>query len=167
MVPQDSFLFSLSLHANIGYGLAPDASREEIERAAARARLAQDVEDLPHGYDTPVGEGGARLSTGQRQLVSLARAILADPQIFIMDEATSSVDTETEHLIQSGIEAVLRNRIAFVIAHRLSTIRNADVILVIDGGRIIERGTHQELIGKRGRYHALYTRQYQREQSMI
>ena len=110
---------------------------------------------------------GARLSTGQRQLISLARAILADPQIFIMDEATSSVDTETERLIQSGIEAVLKDRIAFVIAHRLSTIRKADVILVIDGGRIVERGTHGQLIAQRGRYHALYTKQYQRERSMI
>jgi ATP-binding cassette subfamily B protein len=166
VVLQTPHLFSGSIRDNIRYADL-DATDEQVEAAARLARAHNFIAEIEDGYDTPVGEGGARLSTGQRQLVSLARAILADPQIFIMDEATSSVDTETEHLIQSGIEAVLRNRIAFVIAHRLSTIRNADVILVIDSGRIVERGTHKELIGKRGRYHALYTRQYQREQSMI
>ena len=166
VVLQTPHLFSGSIRDNIRYADL-DATDEQVEAAARLARAHGFIAEIDGGYDTPVGEGGTRLSTGQRQLVSLARAILADPQIFIMDEATSSVDTETEHLIQSGIEAVLRDRIAFVIAHRLSTIRKADVILVIDGGRIVERGTHEELIGKRGRYHALYTRQYQRERSMI
>ena len=166
VVLQTPHLFSGSIRDNIRYADL-DATDEQVEAAARLARAHGFIAEIDGGYDTPVGEGGTRLSTGQRQLVSLARAILADPQIFIMDEATSSVDTETEHLIQSGIEAVLRDRIAFVIAHRLSTIRKADVILVIDGGRIVERGTHEELIVKRGRYHALYTRQYQRERSMI
>ena len=166
VVLQTPHLFSGSIRDNIRYGDL-DATDEQIEAAARLSKAHSFIAEIDEGYDTPVGEGGTRLSTGQRQLVSLARAILADPQIFIMDEATSSVDTETEHLIQSGIEAVLRDRIAFVIAHRLSTIRKADVILVIDGGRIIERGTHEELIGNRGRYHALYTRQYQRERSMV
>jgi ATP-binding cassette subfamily B protein len=106
-----------------------------------------------------VGEGGTRLSVGQRQLVALARAVLADPQVFIMDEATSSVDTETEQLIQAAIDTALKGRIAFVIAHRLSTIRGADRILVIDHGRIVEQGTHRELLQNQGRYWRLYTRQ--------
>ena len=107
-----------------------------------------------------VGEGGSLLSTGQRQLVSLARAVLADPQIFVMDEATSSVDTETEQQIQHGIEAVLQGRISVIIAHRLSTVRNADRILVVDRGRIVERGTHEQLLERQGRYFQLYTRQF-------
>ena len=111
------------------------------------------------GYDAEVGEGGTKLSVGQRQLIALARAVLADPQIFIMDEATSSVDTETEQLIQSAIDTVLGGRIAFVIAHRLSTIRAADLILVIDHGRIVEQGAHRDLLEARGRYWRLYTRQ--------
>ncbi len=114
-------------------------------------------------YETDVGEGGNRLSTGQKQLVSLARAVLADPQIFVMDEATSSVDTETERLIQSAIETVLEGRISFVIAHRLSTIRSADRILVIEKGRIVEEGNHEELIRRRGHYYGLYTNQFARE----
>jgi ATP-binding cassette subfamily B protein len=166
VVLQTPHLFSGSIRENIRYGDL-DATDEAVE-AAARLSGAHDfIAGLDTGYDSAVGEGGTRLSTGQRQLISLARALLADPQAFIMDEATSSVDTETERLIQSGIEAVLEGRIALVIAHRLSTIRKADVILVIEGGRIVERGTHQELIESRGRYHALYTKQYQREQSLI
>lgn len=166
VVLQTPHLFSGSILENIRYADL-DATDEDVESAARLAGAHGFVAELDNGYDTTVGEGGTRLSTGQRQLISLARAILADPQIFIMDEATSSVDTETEQLIQSGIEAVLEDRIAFVIAHRLSTVRKADVILVIDGGRIVERGTHETLIDKRGRYHALYTKQYQRERSMI
>ena len=115
---------------------------------------------MEEGYDTQVGEGGSLLSTGQRQLVSLARAVLSDPQIFVMDEATSSVDTETERQIQHGIEAVMQDRIAVIIAHRLSTVRNADRILLIDRGRIMEAGTHDELLAARGRYFQLYTRQF-------
>ncbi len=166
VVLQTPHLFSGTIRENIRYG-ALDASDEEVETASRLAGAHDFICGLDNGYDTAVGEGGARLSTGERQLVSLSRAILADPQIFIMDEATSSVDTETERLIQTGIEAVLQGRIAFVIAHRLSTIRRADVILVIDGGRIVERGTHQQLIARRGTYHALYTKQYQRERSLI
>ncbi len=166
VVLQTPHLFSGSIRENIRYADL-DTTDVQIESAARLSGAHGFIAGLDDGYDTAVGEGGTRLSTGQRQLISLARAILADPQIFIMDEATSSVDTETERLIQSGIEAVLKDRIAFVIAHRLSTIRKADVILVIDGGRIVERGTHKELIGKRERYHALYTKQYQRERSMI
>ena len=118
------------------------------------------VRDLEDGYDTEVGEGGNRLSTGQKQLVSLARAVLADPQIFIMDEATSSVDTETEQLIQDALKVLFEGRTAIVIAHRLSTIQNVDQILVMHKGRIRERGTHQELLAKRGMYWTLYQLQY-------
>lgn len=166
VVLQTPHLFSGSIRDNIRYADL-DAGDEQVEAAARLGGAHAFIANLADGYDTLIGEGGTRLSTGQRQLVSLSRAILADPQIFIMDEATSSVDTETEGLIQSGIEAVLEDRIAFVIAHRLSTIRRADVILVIDGGRIVEHGTHAQLIAARGRYHALYTKQYQRQRSLI
>jgi ATP-binding cassette subfamily B protein len=118
---------------------------------------------LPSTYGATIGEGGNQLSTGQKQLVSLARAVLADPQIFVMDEATSSVDTETERKIQGAVERVLENRISFVIAHRLSTIKNADRILVIDSGRIAEQGSHHDLIALRGRYFELYTNQFTHE----
>ena len=166
VVLQTPHLFSGSIRENIRYADL-DATDEQVAAAARLSGAHGFIAELDNGYETPVGERGTRLSTGQRQLISLARAILADPQIFIMDEATSSVDTETERLIQSGIEAVLKDRIAFVIAHRLSTIRKAHVILVIEGGRIVERGTHKQLIARRGKYHALYTKQYQRERSMI
>jgi ATP-binding cassette subfamily B protein len=118
---------------------------------------------MENGFDTQVGQDGGRLSTGQKQLISLARAILADPQIFIMDEATSSVDTQTERLIQQGVETILKGRTSFVIAHRLSTIRSADRILVIDQGQIVEQGTHHQLILQQGRYYELYTNQFTHE----
>ena len=118
---------------------------------------------MEKGYESDVGEGGDLLSTGEKQLISFARAILADPQIFILDEATSSVDTKTEHLIQKAIEKTMEGRTSFVIAHRLSTIRNADVILVVDDGKIVERGTHAELMAKKGTYWQLYTQQYEFE----
>jgi ATP-binding cassette subfamily B protein len=121
------------------------------------------ITQMEQGYDTPVGEGGNRLSTGQKQLVSFARALLARPQVFVMDEATSSIDTETEQAIQAGIERILAGRISFVIAHRLSTIRRADRILVINRGLIEESGTHDELLRRRGHYHELYTSQFRRE----
>jgi ATP-binding cassette subfamily B protein len=164
IVLQSPHLFSGSIADNIRYGRL-DATDEEV-RAAARLVNADDfVSALPEGYATDVGEGGARLSTGEKQLISLARAVLADPRIFVMDEATSSVDTETERLIQTGIERVLDGRISFVIAHRLSTIRRADRILVIDRGRIVEEGTHETLIALGGHYHALYTNQFARERA--
>ena len=118
---------------------------------------------LERGYQTQVGEGGSRLSTGEKQLISFARALLARPAIFVLDEATSSVDTETEAIIQEAIGTALKGRTSFIIAHRLSTVRNADRILVIDGGRIIEDGTHQELLRKKGVYWRLYTNQFQEE----
>jgi ATP-binding cassette subfamily B protein len=161
VVLQTPHLFSGTIRENIRYGRL-DATDAEIESASRLAGAHAFVQSLENGYDSEVGEGGSGLSTGQRQLIALARAILADPQVFIMDEATSSVDTETERLIQQGVESLLHGRIAFVIAHRLSTIRNADVILVIDGGRVVEQGSHADLIHRRGRYHALYTRQYAR-----
>ncbi len=159
VVLQTPHLFSGTIRENIRYGRL-DATDEQIERAAKTARAHEFICELDEGYDFDVGEGGCRLSTGQRQLVALARAVLADPQIFILDEATSSVDTETERLIQRGIDAVLRGRMAFVIAHRLSTIRRASLILVIDGGIVVEQGRHDDLIARRGRYYRLYTRQF-------
>ena len=127
---------------------------------AARLAEAHDfISDLENGFDTEVGEGGNRLSAGEKQLLSFARAILADPQILVLDEATSSVDTETEQRIQHGIERMLSGRISFIIAHRLTTIRNADLIVFIDGGRIVEAGSHEELLKSRGRYFELYAQQ--------
>ncbi|HHO52552.1 MAG TPA: ABC transporter ATP-binding protein [Deltaproteobacteria bacterium] len=152
IVLQDPHLFSGTLADNIRYGCL-DATDEQIRDAARLVHADRFIARLPQGYDTEVGEGGGRLSTGQRQLVSLARAILADPRIFVMDEATSSVDTETEAAIQAGIDVLLRGRIAFVIAHRLSTIRSADQILVVRGGKIAEHGDHASLM-QRGGYYA-------------
>jgi ATP-binding cassette subfamily B protein len=162
IVLQSPHLFSGSIRENIRYGRL-DATDEEVTEAAKVVNAHGFIAALEDGYDTDVGEGGGRLSTGQKQLVSLARAVLADPEIFILDEATSSVDTETERLIQHGIERVLEGRISFIIAHRLSTVRTADRILVIDQGRIAEQGTHDELIRCRGRYHHLYTSQFVKE----
>ncbi|MEO1228040.1 MAG: ABC transporter ATP-binding protein [Myxococcota bacterium] len=151
IVLQTPHLFSGSVADNIRYGRL-DATHGEIEEAARLTHADRFIRKLPKGYDTEVGEGGATLSTGQRQLVSLARALLANPQIFVMDEATSSVDTETEQAIQAGVEAVLQDRIAFVIAHRLSTVRNADKILVVKDGGIAESGSHAELLAQGGHY---------------
>lgn len=159
VVLQSPHLFSGTVEENIRYGRL-DAEDDELRAAAARVGAHDMIEALPDGYATAVGEGGGKLSTGQRQLISLARAVLADPQIFIMDEATSSLDTESEARVQAGIDAVLRGRIAFVIAHRLSTIERADLIVVVDGGRIVERGTHEELLGKNGRYAELQARSH-------
>jgi ATP-binding cassette subfamily B protein len=162
MVLQTPHLFSGSVRENIRYGRL-DAADAEVEEAARAAGADSFIRELVNAYDADVGEGGNRLSVGQKQLISLARAILARPDIFIMDEATSSVDTLTESLIQKGMEALMRGRTSFIIAHRLSTIRRADRIVFIDGGTIAEMGTHAELIGRRGRYHDLYTRQFRHE----
>jgi len=153
-VLQTPFLFSGTVMENIRYGRL-DATDEEVIAAAKLVSADVVVARLPKGYDEPVGEGGDRLSAGEKQLISLARAVLADPPIFVLDEATASVDTETEKLIQNAISRVLKGRTSFIIAHRLSTIRDADLILVVDKGRIVEKGTHAELLRKGGRYAAL------------
>ncbi len=158
IVLQSSHIFGGSVAENIRYGDL-SASMAQIEEAANRAGASEFIESMEHGYLTHVGEGGSSLSAGQKQLISFARAILADPKILVMDEATSSVDTVTEQYIQQGMAELLKNRISVVIAHRLSTIRNADRILVIEKGEIIESGNHAELMRAEGRYYKLYTQQ--------
>ncbi len=162
VVLQTPHLFSGTVRENIRYGRL-DAMDKEVERAAKLAGAHDFIVTLEKGYDTEVGEGGNLLSVGQKQLISLARAALAQPEILIMDEATSSVDTLTEALIQRGMEKLMRDRTSFVIAHRLSTIKRADRILFIENGRIAEMGTHTELLRARGRYYRLYTRQFRHE----
>jgi ATP-binding cassette subfamily B protein len=162
VVLQTPHLFSGTIRDNIRYGCL-GASDQDVEEAARLAGAHDFIRTLENGYDDEVGEGGDLLSVGQKQLVSLARAILAQPEIFIMDEATSSVDTLTEDLIQRGMEALMQDCTSFVIAHRLSTIKRADRILVIEGGRIVEGGSHAELLRQRGHYYRLYTRQFRRQ----
>jgi ATP-binding cassette, subfamily B, bacterial len=164
MVLQTPHLFSGTVRENIVYGKL-DATDEEIEAAAKLAGAHDFIMTLEKKYDDLVGEGGNLLSTGQKQLISLARAVLAKPELFILDEATSSVDTLTEALIQRGVEALMKDRTTFVIAHRLSTIKRADRILVIEAGRIAEMGTHAELLRQRGHYYNLYTRQFRQDLS--
>ena len=159
-VLQQPHLFSGTIRDNIRFG-RPDADEESVRRAAAMVHADSFIERQQKGYDTEVGEGGVRLSTGQKQLISFARVILANPQIFVLDEATSSIDTETEQLIQSAITEVLKDRTSIVVAHRLSTIRNADRILVIRDGAIVEEGNHETLLQKGGYYHDLYMHQYE------
>ncbi len=159
VVFQDNFLFDGTVLENISYA-RPEALKDEILRAARIARCDDFVQELAEGYETVVGERGVKLSGGQRQRVAIARAILADPRILILDEATSSLDSESEALIQEGLAELMKGRTTFVIAHRLSTIRSADTILVVEAGRIIERGAHAELLAGGGRYFDLYTRQY-------
>jgi ABC-type multidrug transport system fused ATPase/permease subunit len=156
VVLQDPFLFSGTIKENIGYG-ALGATEEQAMAAAQAVGAHEFITKLEKGYDTLVGEGGAILSGGQRQLISFARALLADPRILILDEATSSVDTQTERVIQAALERLLKDRTSFVIAHRLSTITRADKILVIEKGHIVEAGTHAELLQRRGQYFDLYT----------
>ena len=164
-VLQSPHLFSGTVADNIRYG-RPDATDEEVRRAARMVGAEEFILKMQDGFNAKVGEGGNRLSTGQKQLISFARAILTNPSIFVLDEATSSVDTETEQLIQNAIQTVLSGRTSFIIAHRLSTIRSADRILVIHDGKIIEDGTHRQLIARQGYYYQLYTNQFQEEQGM-
>ncbi len=161
-VLQDPHLFSGSVRENIRYGRL-DATDEEVAAAAETVSADRIVKKMEKGYDSDVGEGGDRLSTGEKQMVSFARAVLADPAIFILDEATSSVDTETEQLIQHAIAHLLTGRTSFIIAHRLSTIRRADIILVVRDGKIVEQGTHGELLHQKGYYYDLYTKQFEEE----
>jgi ABC-type multidrug transport system fused ATPase/permease subunit len=165
LVLQDTFLFSGTVMDNIRYGRL-DATDEEVVEAARLANADAFIARLPKGYGTDIGERGHNLSQGQRQLVSIARAILADPRILILDEATSSVDTRTELLIQQALGKLLQGRTSIVIAHRLSTIRNADKVVVLDRGEIVERGTHTTLMAQRGRYYDLYMSQFRREEQM-
>jgi subfamily B ATP-binding cassette protein MsbA len=158
VVLQDNFLFDGSIRENILFG-RPHASGDEVSRAARIARVDEFAERFEKGYDTIVGERGVKLSGGQRQRVAIARAILASPRILILDEATSSLDTESEAFIQEGLAALMKGRTTFVIAHRLSTIRGANQILVLEEGKIVERGSHEQLFALGGRYFGLYTRQ--------
>ncbi len=159
VVLQETFLFDGSIRENVAFA-RPEAGSDEIEEACRIAHVSEFAEEFADGYDTIVGERGVRLSGGQRQRVAIARAILADPRLLILDEATSSLDSESEALIQEGLAWLMRGRTTFVIAHRLSTIRRADQILVVEKGEIVERGTHDELLKAGGRYHAMYTRQH-------
>jgi ATP-binding cassette subfamily B multidrug efflux pump len=159
IVMQEPFLFAGTIAENIGYG-RDHAGREDVEAAARAVDADRFIRQLPDGYDTVLGERGSGLSEGQRQLLAFARAILADPRILILDEATSRIDTRTEQTIQKALRTILQGRTSIVIAHRLSTVRNADVILVIDAGRIVERGSHRDLMEANGLYAALYRRQF-------
>jgi ABC-type multidrug transport system fused ATPase/permease subunit len=159
IVLQDPFLFSGTIEDNIRYGHLA-ATSEDVRRAAAVAGAAPFIESLPQGFDTPVGERGGTLSTGQRQLIAFARAIVGDPAILVLDEATSSVDTRTEMLIQQGMRNILTGRTSLIIAHRLSTVRDADRVVVLDDGRIAEQGTYRELLAAGGAFTKLHKAQF-------
>ncbi len=165
IVSQDTVLFNDTVRANIAFGAPGVYTQAQVEQAARAANAHQFIGELPQGYDTVLGERGTRLSGGQRQRIAIARALLSDPPILILDEATSALDTESERLVQEAIDRLLAGRTVFVIAHRLSTVEHAQQILVLDRGRIIERGTHEALLVQRGAYHRLYTMQFRERDS--
>ena len=160
MVLQDTHLFTGTVKENIRYGRL-DATDEEIVAAAKLANADFFIRHLPQGYDTVLTADGTNLSQGQRQLLAIARAAVADPPVLILDEATSSIDTRTEKLIEKGMDKLMAGRTVFVIAHRLSTVRNSNAIMVLEHGRIIERGDHDDLLAQKGRYYQLYTGQFE------
>ena len=160
MVLQDTHLFTGTVEDNIRYGNL-DATHEQIVEAAKLANADDFITRLPQGYDTVITGDGANLSQGQRQLLAIARAAVADPPVLVLDEATSSIDTRTEHLIEQGMDKLMQGRTVFVIAHRLSTVRNADAIMVLEHGEIIERGDHDDLLRQKGKYYQLYTGQFE------
>ena len=162
IVLQDTNLFTGTVRENIRYGNL-DATDEEVEAAAALANADDFIRRLPQGYDTMLTGNGANLSQGQRQLIAIARAAVADPPVMILDEATSSIDTRTEAIVQRGMDSLMTGRTVFVIAHRLSTVRNSDAIMVLDHGRIVERGDHEDLIRQHGLYYQLYTGAFELE----
>ncbi len=160
VVLQDTHLFTGTIAENIRYG-NPGADLEQVIRAAKLANADSFIQRLPNGYDTVISGDGARLSQGQMQLLAIARAAVLDPPVLILDEATSSVDSHTEKLIEAGMDRLMENRTVFVIAHRLSTVRNAKEIIVLENGQILERGSHDELVARKGRYYRLYTGQFE------
>lgn len=159
MVLQDTWLFKGTIRDNIAYG-KDDATDADVIRAAKIANVHHFIKTLPEGYDMILNEESSNISQGEKQLLTIARAVLCDPPILILDEATSSVDTRLEHMLQDAMQNIMKGRTSFVIAHRLSTIRNADLILVMRDGNIVEQGTHEELLGKKGYYEQLYHAQF-------
>jgi ATP-binding cassette subfamily B protein len=165
-VPQDAYLFDGTIEENIRYG-KPDASREQIVAAAQAANAHDFVMEQPDGYDTPVGERGAKLSGGQRQRIAIARALIKDAPVLLLDEATSALDSESEQQVQDALGVLMEGRTTVAIAHRLSTVENADTIVVIDDGRVVEEGRHEELVGQGGLYTRLYELQFGREEEAV
>ena len=166
VVSQETVLLNDTVRVNIAYG-SPGATREQVEAAAGAANAAGFIEGLAQGYDTMLGERGTRLSGGQRQRIAIARALLRDPPILILDEATSALDTESERLVQQAIERLMRERTVLVIAHRLATVRDADEIVVLDAGRVVQRGSHEELLRAGGLYRRLYDLQFRSEEPAV
>jgi subfamily B ATP-binding cassette protein MsbA len=166
VVSQDTVLLNDTVHVNIAYG-SPGATRDQVEAAAQAANAAGFIASLPEGYDTLLGERGTRLSGGQRQRIAIARALLRDPPILILDEATSALDSESERLVQQAIERLMRRRTVLVIAHRLTTVRDADEIVVLDEGKVVQRGSHEELLSAGGLYRRLYDLQFRDEEPVV